>query len=150
MRDINKIPMRPDLAVTPPRWEAHHYITSDQTHVSEIEIYSGPAPGEPEFVWDPDSKSEVPNHGTLLFKRDARIQRVATHDRELAVGGVERAYRRYQISLSADVPNIVSSNRLRIVPGADSQIDGKFLSIVDVQGGSLRMERILLCLDNLE
>lgn len=147
VRDVNVPKVRDGLEVVPNYWEEYHEPVAAGTRTIAVDIYAGPAPGEPNQNWDPVARVDRPNHGTWLYQTSARIQRLITGQEEPA-GGREATSQRYLVTLHRDrAPSLL--NRIRVIPGGDPLLDGKYLSIIDVQGGSLRWERDLICLDNL-
>lgn len=142
---------RPGLAVIPTGWEQHHKPVADGTRTATVELWSGPI-GGPEWLYDRAAKTEVRNHGTRLHPGvtiTARVQRLREED-DATAGQQDIATRRYLITLDRDLADALTlTGRVRVVD-CDPYLDGRYLSIVDIQGGSLRFERDLICLDNLE
>lgn len=139
---------RPGLAVIPPEWEQHHKLTVDGTRTATVEIWSGPADGQ-EWVYDPVTKTSVRNHGTLLAGGTARIQRILTEDTQPA-GEQDLTTRRYLVTLDRNISgDLTILSRVKVIASGDPLIDGRYLSVLDIQSGSLRFERDLICLDNL-
>lgn len=146
---VNLGNFRPRVAVIPDGWEQHHKPTVDGTRTATVEVWSGPAEGESDWEWDPVVGDDVPNHGSLVLPDPvtARIQRLLTED-EYATGGQNLKSRRYLVTLDRNLPTLTPRARLRVVQ-CDPELDGKYLHVLDIQGGSLRFERDLICIETL-
>lgn len=139
---------RPGLHVIPPTWEQHHKLTVDGTRTATVEIWSGPEDGR-DWVYDPATKTSVRDHGTLLAGGTARIQRLLTEDTQPA-GEQNVTTRRYLVTLDRNISDHLTTDaRVKVLTSGDPILEGRYLSVLDIQGGSLRFERDLICLDNL-
>lgn len=137
---------RDGLTLLPDGWEQHNAAPLNGTRTADVEVWSGPADGEPEWVYT--AGTETRNHGTLIASPTARIQRLLSEDEQPA-GEQEVTTRRYLVALPRDLAEVTTRARIKVVDSGDAHLDGHYLSVADVQGGSLRLERHLICLDNL-
>ena len=135
-------------ALIPPGWQVRHSDALDGSRTAAVEVWSGPADGTPEWVYSPATKTEARNHGTLLSSPTARIQRLLT-EQEQASGEQDVTTRRYLVALP-QAATVTLGNRIKVIDSGDPLLDGRYLSVVDVQGGSLRFERHAVCVDNME
>lgn len=151
MVNVSSYRPRPGLTVIPPGWEQHHKPVADGTRTATVELWTGPLAGDPEWIWDRAERREVRNHGTRLHPDStitARVQRLREEDGTSA-GQQDVTTRRYLVALDRDLADeLTVTARVRVVD-CDPYLDGHYLSVLDIQGGSLRFERDLLCLDNL-
>ena len=148
MVNVSAYRPRPGLHVIPPGWEAHHKPVADGTRTAEVEVWTGPS--GPEWVWDPDTKDEVRDHGTLITAGTARIQRLQTES-ETTAGEQDVTTRRYLVTLDREIgPGLTDRSHIHVTTSGDPLLNGRWLAVLDIQGGSLRWERDLICEDNLE
>ena len=142
---------RPRFGVTviPPGWEQHHKPTADGGRTAIVEVWSGPLDGAPEWVYM-DGR-EIRDHGILLHgDLTARIQRLGQAS-EVATGAQDVTVRTYLVALDREVGgDFTPRARVKVIDSGDPQIDGRYMSVLDIYGGSLRFERDLICLDNLD
>lgn len=139
---------RPGLTLIPDGLEAHAAQAVAGSRTAAVEIWSGPAGGAPEWVFS--GGREMRDHGTLLTPEPiaARIQRLLT-ERELEAGEQDVTTRRYLVALPHDT-TVALGSLLKVIDSGDPLLDGRYLSVVDAQGGSLRIERHAVCVDNME
>lgn len=135
-------------ALIPPGWQARHSDALAGARTAAVELWSGPADGDQEWTFSPELGTEARNHGTLLSSPTARIQRLLT-EQEQASGEQDVTTRRYLVALPQSA-TVTLGNRIKVIDSGDPLLDGRYLSVVDVQGGSLRFERHLIAIDNLE
>lgn len=137
---------RAGLALIPDGFEQLGAQVADGSHTASVELWSGPADGDPEWVYA--GGTETRNHGSLLTSATARVQRLLS-EAEQAAGEQDVTTRRYLLGLSLDLAEITLRARVKVVDSGDAQLNGRYLSVVDILGGSLRFERHLVCIDNL-
>lgn len=145
---VNVAAFTPRVQLIPDAFAAHHQLTLGQSHSAEVELWSGPAAGEGEWLYA--DGAETRNHGTLVTAQpvSARIQRLLT-EREATAGEQDVTTRRYLVALDHDTATLTTKARVKVLAG-DPLLEGRYLSVLDVQGGSLRLERHLVCLDNMD
>lgn len=137
---------RAGVTVLPDGWGQHNAAPLSGTRTATVQVWSGPADGAPEWVLV--DGQETRDHGALLGSPSVRIQRLA--DAVYADAGTQQVVtRRYLVALPRDLAEVTTRARIKVVDSGDAQLDGHYLSVADVQGGSLRLERHLICLDNL-
>lgn len=147
MVNVGNYRTRPGVTVIPTGWEQHHKPTVDGSRTATVELWSGPADGESDYRFV--DGAEVPNHGDQLTAQPvtARIQRLLSED-ESVTGGQQITTRRYLVTLDRDTPSLTTRARVLVVQ-CDPELDGKYLHVQDVQGGSLRFERDLICFETV-
>lgn len=139
---------RDGIALIPDGFEAHGAASLDGTHTADVELWTGPADGAPEWSYDPATKTETRNHGTLVTYAQARLQRLLSENEQPA-GEQDVTTRRYLVVLPWDASWVTTRTHVKVLSG-DPLLEGRWLSVLDAQGGSLRFERHLICLNNLE
>ena len=150
MVDTSTYTPRSALAdLIPPGWEVRHGNALQSARTAGVEIWTGPADGTPEWVYDPLTKTEVRNHGTLVTTAMARVQRLLG-DLVQDTGTQDVSTRQYLVVLPWEASWLTTRTHIRIMTSGDPLIDGRYMSVVDPQGGSLRFERHVVCEDNLE
>ena len=137
---------RPGITLLPDGFEQYGQHALSGSHTADVEIWSGPADGAPEWVFA--AGVETRNHGTLVTTGQVRIQRLLSEG-ESTAGEQDVTSRRYLVALSWDASWVTTRTRIKVLAG-DPLLEGRYLSVVDVQGGSLRFERHLIAIDNLE
>lgn len=137
----------------PDGWERYHARAVAGSRTAEVELWTGPQSGEPEWLFDPVKKTETRNRGRRLYPDCtiwARIQRLVSEDGATA-GEQAVTARRYLIALDREVSDGLNPNALvHVICSGDDYLDDRWLSVVDIQGGSLRFERHLVALDHLD
>lgn len=143
---------RDGIELIPDDWEARHKPVVDGSRTAVVEVWAGPAAGEKDWTYDSDTKKDVENHGSQLFASEtvtARIQRLAADSQEV-VGGQKVTHRRYLVPMDREIAEgLTTRTRLRVVECSDPLLEGVYLYVQDIQKGSLRWERDLVCLENL-
>ena len=149
---VNLANFRPRRPLIPCGWEERHAPILDGSRTAIVELWSGPADGTPEWVYDPTTKAEVRNHGTRLHADGtitARIQRLGTGT-ETEAGAQDVTIRTYLIALPRHISDGLTPHaRVHVTEINDDHMQGRWLQVIDIQGGSLRFERHLIALDNL-
>lgn len=140
---------REGITLIPDGFQAHGATALEGSHTADVELWSGPEDGAPEWIFNPDTGTEARNHGTRTATATARIQRLLS-EAETAAGEQDVTSRRYLVALPWDASTVTTRSRVKVLASGDPLLDGRFLSVLDAQGGSLRFERHLICLDNLE
>lgn len=135
--------------IIPEGWETRHAAVLNQTHTATVHIWSGTESSE--WTYDPVSKTEIRDRGTRLTDQPvtARVQRLRENTSTTA-GTQEIAHRNYLVALDRDL-TIAFTNRcqVEIVTSTDPLLTGDWLYVRDIQKGSLRFERHLICTDLL-
>lgn len=141
---------RPGLSVIPAGFNEHHQPAVNGTHTATVEYWTGPAAGEPEVAWDHTTHTETRNYGTRIPDKPipARVQRILSEDTTTA-GGQTVTTRSYRVTTNHDAPEALTVDGFVKVLDGDPYLDGRWLSVSDVQGNSLTFERAIICLDNL-
>ena len=137
----------------PHGWQERHGQAVAGSRTAEVQLWTGPSAGEPEWVWDEAARSETRNRGERLLPDHlitARLQRLVTEDIQPA-GEQDVTSRRYLVALDREISDGLNPDMLvHVIDAGDPYLDGRWLSVVDIQGGSLRFERHFVALDNLD
>lgn len=141
---------RPGITVIPDSFITYHEPTVDGTHLATVELWTGPAAGEPAVVWNDVTHTETRNYGTRVpdMPVAARIQNVSVVA-GVTAGSQDVTTRSYRVTTNQAIPEgLTVSGFVKIVDG-DPYLEGRYLSVEDIHGGTFAFERVLVCLDNL-
>lgn len=138
---------RDGISLIPEGFQSHGAAAVSGSRTADVELWTGPADGEPDWVYSPATKTEVRNHGEMVTYAQARIQRLLS-EAEQPVGEQDVTTRRYLVALPWDASWVTLRIHVKVLTG-DPLLEGRWLSVADAQGGSLRFERHLICVDNL-
>ena len=139
---------REGITLIPDGFQTHGAAALEGSHTADVELWSGPDDGEPEWIFDPATKTEVRNHGQMVTYVAARLQRLLSEN-EQSAGEQDVTSRRYLVALTWNASWVTTRTRVKVLTG-DPLLNGRFLSVVDPQAGSLRFERHLVCVANLD
>lgn len=128
-------------------WSQHHQPVAEGTFTAVCRI-ENPGVGT---SWDSDTESTIPNPPTVIA--DDVPCRVQSLMQATAVqqAGQQVSERRYLIPVPADTPEVPEGAHVVITAAPnDLPMVGRRFYVADVQYGSERFERDLVCTDNLD
>lgn len=102
-------------------------------------------------TWDPMTESTIPAAPTVIIDDcPCRVQEIDSAT-SVTQAGQQVTERRYLVTLPADVPQIDEGAHVVITAADnDARLVNHRLRVADVQYGSERFERDLICLDNMD
>lgn len=123
-----------------PRWSEHHrpVATGTQTGTCVITRETTPGHVDDEGVWQPPTFEDV-HSGSCRITPE-------TGDARFVVAGEERVNTRgYMIAIEWDAAEVREGDYLTAQTGADPQLPGAEMRVMDVRLASEQWERVLRC-----
>lgn len=129
----------PTTSVIPPDWSSHHRPTLTLALTSSCVITrpAGPGTSTPDGTW-------TPAPATTIYTGPCRVV-PASSERRLVAGEAQETHRRYDIGILWDAPDILVGDQLTVTAGADPQITGRAVRVVDIRYGTEQWMRHLVC-----
>lgn len=130
----------PGSRVIPPRWSEHHQATATATMTGECVITRQSDDGTTN-----DDGTWTPGPSTTIYTGPCRVIARTTDERIKVVGEEQETYRRYQVSIRHDAPDIVVGDLVNVTLAVDPGLVGKQFRVADIVYGTEQWQRDLIC-----
>lgn len=130
----------PSTTVIHPRWSEHHQPTATGTMTAECIITTPASTGTTaaDGVYTPGAASTIYT-GVCRVITLPRLQGIT------AVGAEQETHRRFQVSITADAPDIPIGALVGLTVATDPRLVGKKLRVTEVAYESEHWQRDLMC-----
>lgn len=143
---------RPDTRVIPKNWESEHGKVASRTHNATVQIYTASEDNSAGSLnEDLTRTSSTPPE--LVYTGPARIQVQNAQQKSAEVGDQSQITLDYLVALDRDVAgadDVTVRSVIKVIESPDPSLVGALrLYVAQVERGSVRFERDLICVDDI-